>query len=127
MTQTDLNRFRMTLTAKHVEAARATGRRDAIAIERAPDALDETQFAAERELSTRNLERQSHLLRNIRAALNRIEEGSYGTCLECEEEISHKRLQAMPWAALCIACQEATDQNRQRNFVTPEGFLDKAA
>src|SRR5271169_6475137 len=106
MTRTELDNFRTILTTKRAELARATGKRDDIAIQRTPDVLDEIQLAAERELTTRDLERESRLLRNVREALNRIAEGTYGACLECDEEISPKRLRAMPWAAFCITCQE---------------------
>jgi DnaK suppressor protein len=47
------------------------------------------------------------LLREIADALERIEHGTYGVCLECEEPISVKRLDAVPWARYCVACQEA--------------------
>lgn len=47
------------------------------------------------------------LLREISDALHRLEHGSYGVCLECEEEISAKRLAAVPWARYCVTCQEA--------------------
>jgi DnaK suppressor protein len=127
MTRTELNKFQTILTEKQVELARAAGRREGIAIERTPDTLDQIQFAAARELTTRTLERQSELLRNVYAALDRIAEGSYGTCLECDEEISHKRLQAMPWATLCITCQESADGSPRRSFASQEGFLRKAA
>jgi len=46
------------------------------------------------------------LLREIADALHRIDTGAYGTCLECEEPISIKRLDAVPWARYCVACQE---------------------
>ncbi len=46
------------------------------------------------------------LLREIDDALRRIENGLYGTCLDCEEPISAKRLDAVPWARYCVACQE---------------------
>src|SRR5262249_28450175 len=127
MTRTELNKFLAILTTKHAELARAMGRRDSIAIERTPDALDEMQLAAERELTTRSLEHQSRLLSNVRAALVRIAEGVYGTCLECDEEISHKRLRAMPWATLCINCQEQADRNPHRRFAHQENFLRNAA
>lgn len=39
-------------------------------------------------------------------ALTRMELGTYGCCLECGEEISAKRLDAVPWASLCVSCQE---------------------
>jgi DnaK suppressor protein len=127
MTQTEIGKFQDILNAKHAELARTLGRRDGIAIERAPDALDEVQLAAERELTTRGLERGSNLMRNVRAALWRIDEGSYGTCLECEEEISQKRLRAVPWATLCITCQEKADRNPHSSFESQERFLKEAA
>ena len=46
------------------------------------------------------------LLREISDALLRIEQETYGVCLECEEPISVKRLEAVPWARYCVTCQE---------------------
>jgi len=46
------------------------------------------------------------LLREIREALERIDDGEYGHCGECDEPISKKRLEAIPWARHCIECQE---------------------
>src|SRR5262252_3963293 len=46
------------------------------------------------------------LLREIGDALRRISQGSYGVCAECEEPISTKRLDAVPWARYCVTCQE---------------------
>ena len=111
MTRTDRQKFQAILTAKHEEICRSAAGREGITIERTADALDETQSAAARELTTRGLEREAKLLRNVHLALDRIADGSYGTCLECEDEISQKRLQALPWAALCITCQEHADRN----------------
>src|SRR5215467_5603988 len=123
MTRTELNKFQAILNTKHAELARAAGRRDGIAIERTSDLLDEIQLAGERELTTRNLERDSRLLRDVRAALERIEEGEYGACFECDEEISHKRLRAVPWATLCITCQEQADRSPRRSLGSAETFL----
>jgi DnaK suppressor protein len=46
------------------------------------------------------------LLREISGALHRIDAGMYGICMECEEPISSKRLDAVPWARYCVSCQE---------------------
>jgi len=46
------------------------------------------------------------LLREVEDALRRIERGTYGICHECEEPISAKRLDAVPWAKYCVTCQE---------------------
>jgi DnaK suppressor protein len=54
--------------------------------------------------------RRNHLdytqLRLINEALDRMESGDYGTCLDCEEDIPNKRLTALPWAQYCVSCQE---------------------
>ena len=113
MTRTELDKFSAILNAKKLEASRTLGRREGLAIERTADALDEVQFAATRELTTRHLEREAGLLRDVQAALDRMTNGSFGVCLQCEEEISQKRLKAVPWATLCIACQEESDRDRQ--------------
>jgi len=46
------------------------------------------------------------LLREISDALRRIDHDNYGICMECEEPISTKRLEAVPWARYCVTCQE---------------------
>jgi len=55
-------------------------------------------------LNRNNLEKS--LLREVEEALMRVKEGTYGICQECEEPISAKRLQALPWAKFCVSCQE---------------------
>ena len=47
------------------------------------------------------------LLREISDALHRMDVGQYGVCPECEEPISAKRLDAVPWARYCVTCQES--------------------
>jgi DnaK suppressor protein len=46
------------------------------------------------------------LLREISGALHRLDHDHYGVCMECEEPISAKRLDAVPWAKYCVRCQE---------------------
>src|SRR5512143_3482531 len=113
MTKTELNKYREILEARQAELAQFIRNREGIAIEKSPDALDEVQNAAERELAIRNLDRESNLLRNVRAALRRIDEGTFGVCVHCEEDISPKRLNAVPWTPFCIACQEAADRAQE--------------
>ncbi len=113
MTKSEINKFKKILETKQAELERVVRNRDAIAIEKSADALDEVQHASERELAIRNLDRESNLLRNVRLALRRINDGSFGTCLHCEEEISPKRIAAVPWAANCIQCQELADRNKE--------------
>src|SRR2546430_4509929 len=110
MTQTEINKYKAMLEAKQAELSAGLRSRDDIAIEKTPDAIDEVQLAGERELAIRNLDRESNLLRNVRSALARIADGSYGVCMHCDEEIKPKRLDAVPWAKYCIRCQEAADR-----------------
>ncbi len=106
-----------TLESKLKEARAALGHRDGIIIEPAADPVDTTQQAADRELATHNLDRNAKLVRQILAAMDRIEDGSYGTCLDCEEEISQKRLSVLPWAELCIHCQEKVDGEASHDHI----------
>ncbi len=127
MTKTEVNKFKKILENKQDELERIVRNRDAITIEKSADALDEVQHAAERELAIRNLDRESNLLRNVRAALRRIDDGSFGTCMHCEEEISPKRLNAVPWAPFCIQCQEQADRNQDDGNEMFEDMLVNAA
>ena len=119
MTKNELNKYKTLLETKQAELAGGLRNREGIAIEKTADALDEVQLAGERELAIRNLDRESNMLRNVRGALSRIADGSYGICMHCEEDISPKRLNAVPWTAYCIKCQEAADRHE---FETVEAF-----
>ena len=110
MTKLELKKFKTTLEARASELEGLIRNREAAAIETSADALDQIQHAVERELALGTLARESSGLRETRAALRRIDEGSFGICMDCEEEINLKRLAAVPWAARCIACQERADR-----------------
>ncbi len=122
MTKTELSKHKALLEAKQTELSGGLRNREGIAIEKTADALDEVQLAGERELAIRNLDREASLLRSVRLALARISDGSYGVCLHCEEEISPKRLNAVPWASYCLTCQEAADRHE---FEADETVLDQ--
>lgn len=78
------------------------------------DLSDETDLATsliQQQLNCAIRDREYVKLRKIDAALDRISEGTYGHCEECEEEINQKRLDNQPWAELCI--QHAEDKERE--------------
>jgi DnaK suppressor protein len=127
MTKNELTKYKELLETKQAELAGGLRNREGIAIEKTADALDEVQLAGERELAIRNLDRESNLLRSVRGALARIADGSYGTCLHCEEDISPKRLNAVPWTAYCIKCQEAADRHEFETAETLDQLLADAA
>ena len=116
------------LESKLKEAAPTRELRDSIRIHQVADPLDMTQQAAEREMSMQNLDRESALVRRLRAAIGRIRSGSYGICLHCEEDIAPKRLKAIPWAELCIHCQEMADQSglAPETVETVNGYIKAA-
>ncbi len=126
MTKADLQKFKAILEAKQAELTGSLRNRDEIVIEKAPDALDEVQLMGERELAIRNLDRDSNMLRQIRRALGRIADESYGVCLHCEEDISPKRVNAVPWAAFCIKCQEQVDRHEIEVDDTADLFASAA-
>jgi DnaK suppressor protein len=89
--------------------------------------MDEIQWAPERDLAIQNMDREPNLLRDVKAALRRIQDGDLGTCLECESAINPKRLAAVSWAARCIQCQEAADRDRQEGTESLRATLLHAA
>lgn len=105
----DLMKFRLILEARVAELERGITQRDGIAVESIPDAVEEVQRACERALAVSNIDRESKQLKSARAALRRIDDGTFGVCEECEEQISPKRMAAIPWASLCVVCQEAQE------------------
>ena len=119
MTKSEVKKFRNVLEASVIELDGSTRQRDAIVIEGSADELDRGLQAAERELAVRSLEAVSARRRETRAALQRIQEGTYGICLECEETISPARLSALPWATRCIRCQEPLEFHRGTRNAQP--------
>ena len=127
MTKNELKKFKEILQARQAELELFVRNREGIAIEKSPDALDEVQHATERELAIRSLDRDSNLLRNVRTALRRIEEGSFGFCLNCEEDISPRRLAAVTWTPFCIQCQETADRNQADGAESFDDLMVNAA
>jgi DnaK suppressor protein len=98
------------LEATKTELSLGPRSREDIAVQNTADTLDAVQFAGERDLAINNLNRETKLLRSIRSALARIDDGSYGVCLHCDEPINPKRLDAVPWAEYCLDCQEQAER-----------------
>lgn len=100
------------LLARARELERILRTRD-LTIETFADPLDEIQQAAELELAIETADRTSAKLAEIRLALDRLEDGTYGICADCDEDIAPNRLRAVPWATRCIHCQEAFEQQSE--------------
>jgi DnaK suppressor protein len=115
------NQFRQLLEEKRKELLFSTGDREEILIEHAAEEFDRLQQQLNREVAIRNLDRESTLLKQVQAALARIEDESFGVCLRCDEPIPEKRLKAVPWAAYCVPCQEIVDRQRASGEFEDEG------
>jgi DnaK suppressor protein len=122
MIKTELTKFRSVLAARRMDLASAIGQREDLTIDTSPDELDRIQHAAVREMAIDNLARESSRLRDVDAALRRIDTGSFGICLDCEQDINLKRLRAVPWARYCIACQEVAERETQ----APSGRFEQS-
>lgn len=86
------------------------------------DIQDDLEFAL--------VQMKSETLHKVNDALSRLEQGNYGNCFDCGEEIGEKRLRALPFAVRCKECEEAreTAEQRERQLTARRGtsalFLD---
>ena len=78
-------------------------------LESARDVGDQALMDLERELGISLMEMRNRRRQSIDEALTRLHEGTYGICAECGIEISEKRLQAVPFAKLCVECQSRAE------------------
>jgi len=69
------------------------------------------------------IEMKSETLRKMDDALRRLEEDTYGTCAECGIEITEARLRALPFASLCISCQEQAEEAEEPKVQERGGFV----
>ena len=109
MTKFEFNAFRRKLEGQLAESSVVHASRQDLAVETSADELDRTQQAQARDFAVGALNRESERSRELRAALRRLEAGTFGLCVSCEEAIHPKRLAAVPWASRCIICQNAAE------------------
>lgn len=76
-----------------------------------PDPTDRASLESDRNFELRIRDRERRLIKKIREAIARIEDGSFGLCETCEEPIGVERLRARPVTTLCIECK--TEEERQ--------------
>ena len=113
--QPESQRAKQILESKLIELANPAGWRDSIAVRASADPTDSTQQIVEREMASRELSRNASLMRDLRAALGRLADGTYGLCVDCEEPIAPRRLAAVPWALRCLSCQENAECGADEN------------
>ncbi len=92
-----------------MESAGTSPKREEIQIEHLADPLDQIKSNLDREMVLQVVDHQARLGQDIQLALQAIEEGTYGVCRRCDRQIPRKRLDAVPWARMCVACQSAVE------------------
>lgn len=78
------------------------------------DAVESSEADIQDDLEFALIQMKSETLNKVTDALARLEQGNYGDCFECGEEIAEKRLRALPFAVRCKDCEEARENAEQR-------------
>ena len=87
------------------------------------DTVESAEADIQEELEFALVQMKSETLNKVNDALARLEQGSYGNCFECGDEIAEKRLRALPFAVRCKDCEESkeTAERRERQLTPPRG------
>jgi DnaK suppressor protein len=94
------------------------------------DAVESSEADIQEEIEFSLIQMKSETLNKVNDALARLEQGTYGNCFDCGEEIAEKRLRALPFAVRCKDCEEAREvaEQRERQLTQRRGtsslFLD---
>jgi DnaK suppressor protein len=95
-----------------------------IKVENTEDEGDLATISHDRDLLYNLHESDFQRLGFIQEALKALDRGQYGGCARCREDINEKRLLAVPWATMCIRCQEEAEKERNSSDLVMAG-LDK--
>ena len=87
------------------------------------DAVESSEADIQDDIEFALIQMKSETLNKINDALSRLEQGDYGNCFECGEEIAEKRLRALPFAVRCKDCEEAREvaEKRERQIASRRG------
>ena len=83
-----------------------------------PDPTDRANLETDRNFLLRIRDRERKLILKIKEALARIDDGTFGICEECGEEISEERLKARPVTTLCIQCKTKAEEEEKKKLTT---------
>jgi DnaK suppressor protein len=108
MSPTDLKKYRDILEARRDELLNAAPARTPTTEpgSRSGDWIDQSSQESDLHVRLALKQTDSKLLRAIEEAIHRIDQGTYGICMECENEIPNLRLDAVPWTRVCVDCKE---------------------
>jgi DnaK suppressor protein len=114
MDKRKVGRYRKQLLAKQEEIRRMVARSEQDGreadIEITQDLADRAANSYTKEFLFHQSDDNRRILQLIQEALRRAEDGSYGFCVECQQDVQAKRLEAVPWARHCIGCQEKQEK-----------------
>src|SRR5436309_8222123 len=107
MRSSDLKKYRDLLEKKKEELQSATPARTPATEpgSKSGDWIDQSSQESEIHVRLALKQTDHKLLRAIDEAIHRIDQGTYGVCMDCENEIAHARLEAVPWTRVCIDCK----------------------
>jgi len=108
-------RYRVLLQDLLAESTPSELDKEALVITQQADELDTIQSTENRNMAVGRLSAHTRRRQEIKLALRRIETGEYGVCVDCEEPIKPKRLEAVPWAERCVSCQEIHEREAAHN------------
>ncbi len=112
---TEIRNHRAALERKLAELTAGFQDRSGLVIDYSADMLDTIRMATDRDVLVQSMNINAQVLGDVREALARLGTGEYGVCEDCDESISPRRLQAIPWARVCVKCQEARDRSDNRS------------
>jgi DnaK suppressor protein len=110
-----LNNRRAALKAKLRELTGVFQNRSELTIENSPDILDTIQMATDRDVLAQRMTISARILSDVRRALDSLENDDDAICEDCDQPISPRGLDAIPWARVCMKCQEARDSRSTAN------------
>jgi DnaK suppressor protein len=109
--------FKKRLLEKHDQLADGVGRTAVYGKDQEDDSIkdlgDQANTAYTREFFFELGNGDRRLLRDVISALQKIDDGNFGSCERCGEEIAEKRLEALPFARYCIDCQRVIEQEER--------------
>ena len=95
---------------------------DEIKVENTEDEGDLAIISHARELFYNRQEGDLARLRSIEKAMEALDRGQYGECIRCDDDIDEKRLEVVPWATMCVRCQEEAEM--EGSSQTVQGGLE---
>ena len=120
-----LKEIRQRLSAEYEKLIKSINRSrlaaEEIQLENTEDESDLASISHDRDLLYNLHEGGFTRLRFIQDAIKAIDRGQYGECTHCGNDINEKRLDAVPWATMCISCQEAAEMEQTSSRMVPVG------